>query len=74
MEKLIEIRQCTLRAVTQRDIPGASYWADQLEEIDAELKFRIQEAGQQLDGTIQSAVSVLTGFSPAELDELGGFT
>lgn len=39
-----------------------------------ELKTAVQEALRQLDGSTQSAVSLLTGFSSEELEELGGFS
>ena len=33
----------------------------------------VKAALSQLDGTAKTAVSLLSGISPAELDDLGGF-
>jgi hypothetical protein len=52
------------------DVAVREYIENHRDEINA----GIREALVQLDGTKGSAISMLTGFDAAKLDELGGIT
>ncbi|GIJ45914.1 hypothetical protein Val02_28000 [Virgisporangium aliadipatigenens] len=44
-----------------------------IENHRAEIQEAVARALKQLDGSVAGAVSLLTGMSRAELDEIGGF-
>jgi hypothetical protein len=74
--QLVELRQATQKAVDRNDLPGRRYWQDELDEIAAEIDYRVRHALDQLNKEQiipHNAVSLLTGYTHDELDELGGF-
>jgi len=57
---------------SKKDVVDAAV-REYIENHRTELQESITRALKQLDGTVAGSVSLLTGMSRAELDELGGF-
>lgn len=57
---------------SKKDVVDAAV-REYIENHRAEIQESVTRALKQLDGSVASSVSLLTGMSRGELDELGGF-
>jgi hypothetical protein len=57
---------------SKKDVVDAAM-REYIENHRAEIQEAVTAALRQLDGSVAGSVSLLTGLSRAELDELGGF-
>ncbi|GIJ29187.1 hypothetical protein Vqi01_43490 [Micromonospora qiuiae] len=59
--------------LSKKDVVDAAV-REYIDNHRAEIRQAVKEALRQLDGPVASSVTLLTGMSRAELDEVGGFS